>query len=288
MQTVALLGLGAMGARMAARLLDAGHPLVVYNRTPERAAPLRARGAEVADSPRAAAEQADVVLAIVRDDDASRAVWQGEDGALAGLRDGAVAAESSTITPAWARELGEAVATRGAAFLDAPVLGSRPQAEAGALVHLVGGEAAALARIEDVLGVLGQAAHSVGPTGAGAAMKLAVNALFAVQAAVLAELLPMLGRHGIAPGEAVEVLNALPTASPAAQRVATGMVTRAFAPNFPIHLVAKDLRYAAATAAEVGVEAAVVAAAHAAFAEADRRGYGGDDLIGVAQLHDVG
>ncbi|MDX1420408.1 MAG: NAD(P)-dependent oxidoreductase [Rubricoccaceae bacterium] len=287
MQPVAFLGLGAMGARMAARLLDAGHPVIVYNRTPERAAPLRDRGATVADSPRAAAEQADVVVAIVRDDEASRAVWLADDGALHSLRESTVAVESSTVTPGWARALGEAVAERGAAFLDAPVLGSRPQAEAGALVHLVGGDAAALARVEGVLRVLGQAVHLVGPTGAGAAMKLAVNALFAVQTAALAELIPTLARHGIAPAEAVEVLNALPTASPAARRVATGMTTRAFAPNFPIHLVAKDLRYAAATASEAGVAAGVVAAAHAAFAEADRQGYGGDDLIGVVQLHEA-
>ncbi len=116
-------------------------------------------------------------------------------------------------------------------------------------------------------------------------MKLAVNAVFAIQAAALAELLAVLRGSGLTPSEAVEVLNALPTASPTAARVATLMTERSFAPNFPIHLVAKDLGYAAEVAESVGVDAPVVAATREAFKEAERQGYGEDDIVGIAQLH---
>src|SRR5919108_6149471 len=128
-----------MGARMAARLAQAGHPLVVWNRNRTRAEPLASLGASIADTPRDAAAGTDVVIAIVADDSASRAVWLGDAGALAGARPGAVRIESSTLTPAWIRELATAAAEHGCDFLDAPVTGSRTQAEAGELLFLVGG-----------------------------------------------------------------------------------------------------------------------------------------------------
>ncbi|ARA92656.1 hypothetical protein AWN76_005410 [Rhodothermaceae bacterium RA] len=289
MKKTSILGLGAMGARMAARLLQHGYPVVVYNRTPERTAPLREQGADVAATPREAAERADVVISMVRDDAAAQDVWLAEGtGAVHGLRPGAVAIESSTVTPAWARRLAAAVAARGASFLDAPVVGTRPHAESGQLIYLAGGEGAVLDQVRPMLDVLGGAVHPVGPVGAGAVMKLAVNALFAVQAVALAELLAMLTASGLEPAAAVGVLNALPTSSPAAARVATRIVERAYAPNFPIHLVAKDLGYASSVAREAGVGATVVEAALSAFEEAQRRGYGGDDIVGVAQGYPIG
>ena len=155
MTSVSILGLGAMGARMAHRLMHAGHPVTVYNRSPDRAAPLVEAGATSAETPREAAAASGVVVAMVTDDVASRAVWTGPDGALAGLSSGAVAVESSTLTPGWVAELAGLAADRGAAFLDAPVAGSRPQAEAGALVYLVGGDAGALDRARPVLDATG-------------------------------------------------------------------------------------------------------------------------------------
>lgn len=205
-----------------------------------------------------------------------------------GLRTGAVAVESSTVTPGWTRRLASAVTDRGALFLDAPVVGSRPHAESGKLIYLVGGENAALVQARPILDMLGGAVHHVGPVGGGAVMKLAVNAMFAVQATALAELLATLSASGLEPAEAVEVLNALPTSSPAAARVATLIAERSFAPNFPIHLVAKDLGYAASVARDAGVDATVIEAAHKAFEEAEHRGHGGDDIVGIAQLHELG
>lgn len=286
MQTVSVLGLGAMGSRMATRLLDAGHPVVVYNRTPERADALVARGARRAASAAEAVRQADIVVSMVCDDDASQAVWLADgEAALDALRARAVVAESSTLTPTWVRTLAGAVEARGARFLDAPVVGSRPHAEAGGLVYLVGGEESTLAAARGVLDRLGGAVHHVGPVGAGMAMKLAVNALFGVQAAALAEIFGYLTRSGLGVEAAAGVLAAMPTASPAATRLGALMATGSFAPNFPVHLAAKDLRYAVEAAEAVGSRLPVVGAVRAAFEAADGAGHGADDISGIAQLY---
>ena len=283
--TVAFLGLGAMGARMAAHVLDAPDTaLTVWNRSPERAAPLTERGATVAATPREAAAGAEVVVAMVTDDEASRAVWTGPDGALAGLGTGAVAVEASTLTPAWVRELGAAAAAAGGRFTDAPVLGSRPQADAAALVTVAGGDAAALGAARPVVDAYSGAVHHVGAVGAGAAIKLAVNALFGVQVAAVAELLAVLRAEGLDEARAVEVLGAVPVTSPAARGAMGAIAARAYAPLFPIDLVEKDLGYAAATAAAHGSDVPTTAGARVAFQRAQAAGHGGTNITGVAQV----
>ncbi|MEL6615220.1 MAG: NAD(P)-dependent oxidoreductase [Bacteroidota bacterium] len=278
--TVALLGLGAMGTRMGAQVLAAGHSLTVWNRTPSRADALVASGATLASSPREAASGAEVVVAVVRDDEASREVWTGPDGAAAGLSPEAVAVEASTLTPAYVREWAEAVgATRA---LDAPVVGSRPQAEAAALVSLVGGTPEALETARPVLETWCKGIRHAGGTGAGATLKLAVNALFAIQAAAFAETLGSLRASGVDVQTAADFLGGLPITSPAAARLVGLMASGAFAPNFPVELVEKDLRYAAGLASG---DAPVTEAARGAFERAIREGYGGDDIAGVAQVY---
>src|SRR5262249_17845823 len=131
--SIAFLGLGIMGAGMSRRLLGAGFPVTVYNRNPAKSAELAAAGAAVASTAREAAGGADVVIAMVADDAASRSVWLGDDGALAGAARGTVCIESSTLTVAWVQELAAAVAARGCAFLDCPVTGSKNAAAAGEL-----------------------------------------------------------------------------------------------------------------------------------------------------------
>ena len=178
---VALIGLGLMGSGMARRLLGAGFPLTVWNRNPERAKALAAEGAHVAATPRDAAARADVVLSMVADDAASRAVWLGDDGALAGATRGAVLVESSTLTVGWIGQLFREVAARGCELLDAPVTGSKPHAASGELVFLVGGSAAALETARPVLTAMSRAILHVGATGRGALLKLVNNFLFAAK-----------------------------------------------------------------------------------------------------------
>ena len=284
---IAILGLGAMGSRMASRLLAAGHEIAVYNRTPERAAPLVDAGARLADSPREAAAGAEIVIGMVRDDEASKSIWFDPDtGALGALGKDSIAVESSTLTPGWVRTLSDAVAKRGATFLDAPVAGSRPQAEAGQLIYLVGGDAAVLDRTRDVFLAMGGAVHHVGTTGAGSVMKLAVNALFAIQAAALGEVLGMTRRAGMSDADVVEALSSIPVTSPAMKGVGALIAARKFDPMFPIELVEKDLRYFVATASTLDSDVPTGSSVAAVYRRAIEAGFGDDNIAGIAQLFD--
>ena len=283
--TVSVLGLGAMGSRLAARLIDAGHAVTVWNRTPATADAIQ--GATAAGTARAAAAASDVVLSMVRDDEASRDVWDGPDGALAGLRPAALAVEMSTLTPERARQWGGAVAQRGGRPLDAPVVGTRPHVEAGVLTVLAGGDADALDDARPVLGAFAGSVHHVGPVGAGMAAKLAVNALFAVQAAAVAEALAGLAAEGFDLGDAAALLAQMPTASPAADRLGELMAEGATAPNFPVSLVAKDLGYGRAMVEAAGVESDVIAATERAFRRAQETGSGDLDIAAIARLYSV-
>jgi 3-hydroxyisobutyrate dehydrogenase-like beta-hydroxyacid dehydrogenase len=192
---------------------------------------------------------------------------------------GAAALESSTVTPDWVAELGAAAAAAGVRLLDAPVAGSTPQAEAGALAYLVGGDAETLAEVRPVLDAMGRVVVHAGGPGRGAVLKLMVNALFATQVAVVAELLQLAERHGLPAAEAAELLGPLPVTSPAARGAAALMVAGDHASRFPVRLVAKDLRYAVAAGAGPVVDAA--RARFDAIADAG----GADDNLTVVHRH---
>lgn len=288
MSKIAFLGLGAMGSRMAAKLLAAGFQTTVWNRSPAAVEALTALGAQAAATPRDAAASADIVFSMVRDDTASEAVWRDpETGALAGLRPQAIGVECSTISLPHARALAENFAAADRAFADAPVAGSRPQADAGQLIFFLGADASDQTRLAPALEAMGGATHHAGPAGAGTAVKLLVNASFGVQLALIAEQIGALAHAGVAPARALEVFNATPVASPAAKGAAAAMLSRAFAPAFPIDLVAKDFGLIAASAAADGAAAPMAAAAERVYREAIDAGYGGDNITGVAQLYDV-
>ncbi|MEM1433922.1 MAG: NAD(P)-dependent oxidoreductase [Pseudomonadota bacterium] len=283
MMKVTVLGLGAMGSRMAGRLLDAGYALTVWNRNADAGAVLEARGAVVAATPAAAVAAAELVISVVRDDEAARDLWlAAPTGALSGLRPGTLVIESSTLTVDCVRALGSAVSEAGAAFLDAPVLGSRPQAEAGQLIHLVGGSRAALERAEPVLASLGSARIHGGPVGSGAALKLIANLLFAIQVAALGELPGRIRELGLDPQQTFAQLAGTPVLSPAAAGAAALIVNGQHAPLFPVELVAKDMRYALGVSADA---MPVGAACAEVFERAIQRGLGAANLTVVAELY---
>ncbi len=285
MSRVGLLGTGAMGMRIGQNLLSANHEVVVYNRTAAKAMPLLNQGAVYAPTPREAAEQADIVMSMVTNNDASQTVWlDPETGAAMGLGKGAIAIESSTLTVDWTRELAAEIESRGAAFLDAPVVGSRPQADAGRLIYLVGGNAETLAQAQAILLSAGATIHHVGSIGQGMAMKLAVNALFGIQVAALAEITAMLANNGITSTKALECLGDLPVISPAAKGAGSLILANNHAPMFPIDLVEKDFRYFIQTAQAVDAATPASTAIHDIYQQAIAKGYGNDNITGVAQL----
>jgi len=284
MTKIAVLGLGAMGSRMAANLLKAGHEVTVWNRTPAAAATLVDAGAKQALSPRAAADDVDFVIAMVRDDEASRATWLAPDtGALAGLRHDTVAIESSTLSPAWVRELSEAAAAKNVQLLEAPVAGSRPQADAGQLVYLVGGDEAVVKKAELILKIMGSAVHHVGPVGSGALVKLSTNALLGAQVTVLAELIGLLQKSGADVSRAVQAISSTAVWSPAATYLSGSMLAGNFAPQFPVELIEKDFGYAVSAAGSPEA-APTIAAARRVFQRAIENGFGADNMTGVVRL----
>lgn len=286
MTRIAFLGMGAMGRRMARRLIQAGHDVAIWNRTAAVCDALAGPEVFTASSPAQAAQGADLVVAMLRDDSASRSVWLDEDaGALSTMAGGAIAVECSTLTPAWIRDLGATCAARGITLSDSPVSGSLPQAEGGQLQFLSGGGAATVDRIESVLLTMGGAVHRCGPLGSGTVAKLMVNALFGVQVAALAEIQGAFRAAGIDLTAAADILAGLPVCSPAAVMAMKSMLSEDFPPAFPLDLVDKDFGYVVQTASALGAAMPIAGAASSVFREATARGYGGDNITGVVQLY---
>ncbi len=283
MTTVGFLGMGAMGSRIAGHILESGHRLRIWNRTASRCEALAARGAIVCNSPALAATGADIVISMVTDDDASKQVWMAPDfGALDAMAPGGIAVESSTLSIGWCKQLSEQAKAQGIDFLEAPVAGSRPQAEAGQLHYLIGGDAQVLEKVHALLTLSAAGIHHIGAHGQGMAMKLAVNALLATQAVALAEVLMLLANEGIARDRSVEVLGAMPVTSAASKAMMAGLLAEAYAPLFPIALVAKDLGYVlnGMPNARVGQ---VCAATATVYEHALAKGWGNENIHAVAK-----
>ena len=283
MKRITFLGLGLMGAAMARRLLDHGYELTVWNRNASRAESLLKAGARVARSPADAARGAEAVIAMLADDAASRAVWLGDSGALAAMDAGALAIDSSTLTVGWMRELGAQARARGVSFLDAPVTGSKPQAEQGALNFLVGGDAATVERAAPLFAAMGRGQVHVGPTGSGALLKLINNFMCGVQLASLGEAIAMAQRSGLDIRRTADVLAAGSPGSPIVKMVVERMVSRDYTPNFLVPLMVKDLTYAIETFAAEGIDLADARAARERFIETAAAGYQDQDIAAVVE-----
>ena len=272
-----------MGSGMAANLLKAGFPLSVYNRTAAKAEPLRQQGANVAGTPAEAASGADVVIAMLSDDDASREAWSGSEGALGAVKPGMILVEASTVTPEWIAELDGLAREHGAHLLDAPVTGSRVQAAAGQLTFLVGGREETLADATPVLEAMSKAIVYLGPVGSGAKMKLINNFLCGVQAASLAEGLAWIERSGLNLDKALSVLKNGAPGSPLLAGLADRMVARNYEVNFALRLMSKDLLYAMRVASACGVDLTTGTRARDLFESAAGAGYGEKDMAAIIE-----
>jgi 3-hydroxyisobutyrate dehydrogenase len=280
---VALLGLGTMGAGMAGSLLKAGFTLTVYNRTFAKAEALTTEGATAAATPRTAVAGADVVVSMVADDQASGQIWLGENGALAGIKTGAVAVECSTLSPGWVRELAALVERTGCELLDAPVTGTKPHAAAGQLLFLVGGSDAALAACRPVLASMSRDIVHVGPIGSGAILKLINNFVCGVQVASIAEGLALIERSGLNVEKALSVLTNGAPGSPLVKLISTRMTAKDYAPNFYLKLMCKDLSYAIDEAKKHGMMLETAGGALNLMQGAVRAGHGEQDFSAMIE-----
>jgi 3-hydroxyisobutyrate dehydrogenase len=287
MRSVAFLGLGVMGGGMAKRAAGLGGPIALWNRSRERAdgiaADLASPHVRVAATPREAAAGADVIFSMVADDPASRSLWMGPDGALAGASRGAILVESSTLSPAWIESLASEAATNGCTLVDAPVTGSRIQAASGQLLFLVGGTPEIVERLRPLLAVMSRGIVHVGPTGSGARLKLVNNFVCGVQAVALAEALALIERAGLDRDVATGVLAEGAPGSPLVKSVGPRMMHADYAVHFGLDLMRKDLSYAIDEARRFGLDLTTATAARERFARASAAGFGLSDFSAVAE-----
>lgn len=283
MTKIGFLGLGTMGAGMAAQLLAKGFDLTVWNRSRAKADALAEHGAKVGSTPADTAAHADIVIAMLADDEASREIWLGAQGALAAMKPGAVAIESSTLTIDLVRELANVANDRGVGFLDAPVTGSKQQAKEGTLKFLVGGTDEVVAQARSVLDAMSTDVVHLGPNGSGAILKLVNNFLCGVQVASTAEAVAMIERCGLDATRAVALLAGGAPGSPLVSAISQRMLDHAYEPNFLPQLMAKDLAYAKAAFAAQGINLASADAARARFDAAVAEGFADKDIASIVE-----
>ena len=278
MKPVAVVGLGSMGSRIARRLLDAGHSVVVWNRSPNRLEPLLARGAMAASTPRDAARRSQTLITMLADPEALRSVTEGPDGIAAGTHPDLVVIEMSTVGPATVEALASLLGPK-ARVVDAPVLGSTGEAEAGTLTILAGGSTEVVDQARPVLACLGTIVH-VGPRGTGAAAKLVANAALLGTIAVLGETLALAGTLGLARDASADVLAATPLAEQARRRlplIQAGTYPR----RFGLSLARKDADLILSSAARSTVRLHALEAVREWLLAAEEQGRGGDDYTAM-------
>jgi 3-hydroxyisobutyrate dehydrogenase len=249
---VGFIGLGHMGLPMARRLIAGGFPVTVWNRTRSRAASLTLAGAKLADSPQMLAAQCDVVITMLSDARAARTIMCGDNGTLATSRPGSIAVDMSTIGPQAARGIAAEAALHGVEFLDAPISGSVALAEQGSLTVMAGGSRTAFDRVRPVLAALSNVQLHLGPSGAGAAMKLAVNLVVAATNQSIAESLVLAEACGIDRAAAYDALASSAISSPFISYKRESYLRPDSTPaSFTAALMSKDLGLAIAVAGDM-------------------------------------
>jgi 3-hydroxyisobutyrate dehydrogenase-like beta-hydroxyacid dehydrogenase len=269
-----VVGLGAMGSRIARRLLEAGHDVIVWNRSPEPVNELVELGATAAERPAEAAHRSEVVLTMLADPDALQAVTEGPGGITEGATEGLTLIEMSTVGPASIARLASALPP-GVDLMDAPVLGSLPQVEAGSLRIFVGGPEPLVERWTPLLSELGSPLHA-GPLGSGAAAKLVANTTLFGTLGVLGEALALAQGLGLSSETAFEVLAATPIAAQAERR-REAIESGEFPPRFKLSLARKDADLVAEAANVAGVDMRVTEAARSWLADTEAEGLGDRD-----------
>lgn len=287
MLRIAFLGLGKMGFGMASRLLAAGHSVSVFNRTASRGDPLVRLGARVASSPRSAAQNADVIIGMTANDESSRAMWTGAEGALAAANaPDALAIECSTLSHDWVLELAALVRTRGFRYVDAPVTGLPDAAASGTLTLLVGADAADLDAARPVFASLATRVLHFGTVGQGTVYKLMVNLIGAVQIASAAEGLALAEAAGLDPRVVADAIGSGQAASPQVVRNVRRFVAgdHGGAITFTPALRLKDIEYALRLARKLDAPHAFGEVAGSLYRKLCDAGYSADNESRIIEV----
>ncbi|WCK53235.1 NAD(P)-dependent oxidoreductase [Aneurinibacillus sp. Ricciae_BoGa-3] len=285
MKRIGFIGIGLMGSGMAKNLLSAGYPLVVWNRTKSKAEELLTRGALWAGSPSDVARQADVVFTMLSADQQVKEVLLGAGGVCEAVHQGHIIIDSSTVSPKTSRELYEAFAAKGADFLDAPVTGSAPQAEAGNLGFMVGGKKEVFEACVPMFQAMGHSWTYMGETGAGTTTKLANNTMSAINLLSFIEGLTIARQGGINPEDFVKVVSSGGAHSKMVENKADLILSGNTAAQFASVLMNKDLGLALQMAEELGVAAPVLGIAKQILRMAVGKGFGEEDIAAIYKLY---
>lgn len=286
MKKVGFVGLGVMGVGMATNLLRKGYTVVVYNRTPGKAGDLITLGATELDSPSAVANASDIVITMISNDAAIRDVYWGVNGVFAGARSGITLIDSSTISPALAKELAAQAESIGASFLDAPVTGSKPAAEGGTLVFMVGGPSDTLDSVQDVLLAMGRKVIPMGANGSGSIAKLAHNTIVGINVVALAEGMAIAASGGIDGSKFVELVQSGGAASKAAELKGAKLLEGNYDVQFSLELMLKDLRLSSVLSDSLNVPTPLLEASKSLFQVGDSMGLGALDMCSVGQAYE--
>jgi 3-hydroxyisobutyrate dehydrogenase len=287
MKKIGIIGAGIMAAGMAQNFLKAGYEVFVWNRSPEKLKPLIANGAKQLSSPKEVASAADITIECVSDDDASRGVWLGDDGILAGASNAKVLIASSSLSIKWTDELAKLCKERGFKFLDMPLTGSRTGAENGTLRLLIGAEPDVLDSVRSDLEVISEKIYHFGPPGSGMRSKLVLNTLIGIHMNATAQALRFAEKAGINSEEFGNALidGNMGPASPSAKLVIDSANWQQGHVNFAIDLLEKDLRYAQSMAEKYGFNFDLLNDTQADFKKAQDSGLGTSDVTSIKKIY---
>ncbi|MBA9075756.1 NAD(P)-dependent oxidoreductase [Rufibacter quisquiliarum] len=281
---IGFIGLGIMGSRMAANLQKAGHELVVFNRTPDKAEALVKAGAVLAPSPEEVGRQCRLVFTMLSTPEAVQEVALGQQGFLKELPGHSLWVDCSTVNPSFSRQMAKAALKMGHRFLDAPVSGSLAPAENGQLVFLIGGEENDITEIRPLLDAMGKAVLHIGGHGQGASMKMVNNMLFGQIMVAFAEALKLGTYLGMTEETLCQTLLNGPGGAPFLKGKENKLLSRDFSPEFPLEWMHKDLHLAGVTAYEQEIALPFLHAAKELFAQAKQAGLAGEDFSAVYQF----
>ena len=273
-----------MGSRMAANLQRAGHELVVYNRTQAKADELVEKGALRAQSVEEVAKQCRLVFTMLATPEAVEEVAVGPDGFLRALPGNSLWVDCSTVNPSFSQKMGHIARKMGQRFLDAPVSGSLVPAEKGELIFLVGGDAADLEQVRELLEVMGKSVVHAGENGQGASMKIVINMLLAQAMAAFTESLRLGTALGISEETLCQTLLSTPAAAPFLQLKQQKLLNRDFSPEFPLEWMHKDLHLASITAYEQNIALPSLQTTKELYAQAKQQGFGEEDMSAIYKV----
>ena len=286
METIGFIGLGIMGRPMAENLREADYELVVYNRTEEKADDFVEGGGEKASSPREVAEKSDVVITMLPDSPQVEELVLGEDGVAAGVSEGKLYIDMSSIAPATSRQVHEVLEEKGVEAVDAPVSGGQPAAESGELAIMVGGSDDAVERARPILEVMGKAVTHIGPPGAGQVAKAANQVVVGLTIQAVAEALTLVRKSGVDAAKVREALLGGLAQSKILEMHGERMLEHEFDPGFKLSLHRKDLSIALQAAREEGVPLLATAQAAEVMNALLASGHGDQDHAVIASFYE--